>query len=117
MTAWRRMQDWLVMVLGLLLALTPLGFARDPWSVGAWVSYVAGGLLITSGLWSASTPDAAFGLEWAVPLLISALLAVAPWLLGYTDDHLHASLGWAISALVVSTSLGELVFGPELAPA
>ena len=117
MTAWRRMQDWLVMVLGLLLALTPLAFARDPGSVGVWVCYVIGGLLLASGLWSASTPEASFGLEWATPLLLALLLAIAPSSLGYVEDRLVAIAGWVAAALVVVTSLGELVLGPDLAPA
>lgn len=117
MTAWRRMQDWLVAVIGLVLVLTPLGLARDPGSVGAWVCYIVGALLVAGGLWSASTSEASFGLEWATPLLLSAVLAIAPWSLGYTEDRLVAIAGWVAALLVVVTSLGELILGPELAPA
>lgn len=117
MTAWRRMQDWLVMVQGLLLMLIPLAFARDPGSIGAWVCYVIGGLLLASGLWSASTAQASFGLEWATPLLLALLLTIAPSSLGYLEDRLVAIGGWVTAALVIVTSLGELVLGPDLAPA
>lgn len=117
MTAWRRMQDWLVAVIGLVLVLTPLGSARDPGSVGAWTCYAIGLLLVASGLWSASTPDASFGLEWTMPLLLSAVLAIAPWSLGYAEDRLVTIAGWVAAVLVVVTSLGELILGPELAPA
>jgi hypothetical protein len=116
MTAWRRMQDWLVMVLGLLLALAPLGFARDIGSVGAWTCYVVGGLLVAGGLWSASTPDAWFGLEWSIPLLLGGVLIVLPWLVGYSDERFTAALSGLIGTLVVLTSLGELILGPDFAP-
>ena len=52
---WTRWQDWGAVVIGVLIALSPLVTANDTASL--WIRVVFGVLLAASGLWSLSQPE------------------------------------------------------------
>src|SRR5216684_5363245 len=70
MNAWKRWQDWSVVVLGAILFVTPFVFAETSQTVATGAAYVLGVLLVLAGLGNAAISKAG-GLE-----IIPAILAV-----------------------------------------
>ncbi len=109
MTAWRRWQDWATVLLGIIAIATPFVFAIDLAGSAAWSAYVLGGLLVLSGLWSASTSEPNAGIEW-IPAIVGIALLAAPWLVNYTTVTELAWMSWIVGVLAILNSGGELLF-------
>src|ERR1044072_990582 len=77
---WRRWQDWAALVIGVLVALSPVGVTTSAAAVGGPV--VLGVLLAIDGLWSLAVPGSAAS-EY-VHIVLGVLLFLAPWVLGYS---------------------------------
>ncbi len=112
MTAWKRWQDWATVLLGVIAVATPFVFGIDLASTPAWTAYVMGILLVLGGLWAASTPEPNTAIEW-VPLVLGAVLFVAPWVLSFTSVGTMAWMSWIIGGLAVVNGGGELLFGQK----
>jgi hypothetical protein len=78
---WTRWQDWGAVVIGVLIASSPLVTANDTASL--WTRVVFGVLLAASGLWSLSQPESVAS-EY-VHIALGVLLFIAPWVMRYTD--------------------------------
>lgn len=108
MRAWSRWQDWGTMLLGIVLIATPFIFGVALDSVAAYTAYVIGGLLVVTGLWTASTEEPETIAETA-PLILGAALFVAPWVLQFTGVTEIAWMSWIIGALAVVNAGAELL--------
>lgn len=108
MTAWKRWQDWATIVLGLIVLATPFYFNVALGSAVAWTAYAAGVLLVLGGLWSESTDQPNQVIE-AIPLVVGALLFIAPWVVGFTATPTMAWMAWIVGGLSVLNSGAELV--------
>ena len=97
--AWKRWQDWVTVVLGVLLFIAPFAFAATANQSAAWTAYAGGVLLAIAGLWSLSSPANQFS-EWA-EVVIGILVFIAPWVLGFTGLTPIAWSAWIAGVLAV----------------
>jgi len=105
MTVWRRWQDWVVVGLGVVLFLTPIGFAETAQTVATSTLYALGALIVLGGLWNAAMRQAG-GLE-LIPSVLAVILFVSPWAFGFTAVTALAWSAWII-AILVAITLGSL---------
>ena len=99
MNAWKRWQDWSVVVLGAIMFLTPFVFGQTSQTVAASAAYVLGVLLVLAGLGNAATAKAG-GFE-IVPAILAVVLFVSPWSFGFTAVTALAWSAWIVAILVV----------------
>jgi SPW repeat len=97
--AWRRWQDWAIVIIGILLFIAPFVFGATVGSTVAWTAYVGGVLLFIGGLWSLSSPPTRFT-HWA-EVVIGILLFIAPWVLAFTAFMAMAWSAWIAGILAV----------------
>src|SRR6202163_967632 len=105
MTAWRRWQDWSVVVLGAIMFVTPFVFGETSQTVAAGAAYTLGVLLGLAGLGNAATAKAG-GFE-IVPGLLAVLLFVRPLIFGFTAVTALAWSAWIVAILIV-LAIGSL---------
>jgi hypothetical protein len=105
MTAWKRWQDWSVVVLGAIMFVTPFVFGETSQTVAASAAYVLGVLLVLAGLGNAATAKAG-GFE-IVPAVLAVILFVSPWLFGFTAVTALAWSAWIVAILTV-VAIGTL---------
>jgi hypothetical protein len=105
MTAWKRWQDWSVVVLGAIMFVTPFVFGETSQTVAASAAYVLGVLLVLAGLGNAATAKAG-GLE-IVPAILAVILFVSPWIFGFTAVTALTWSAW-IAAILVVLAIGSL---------
>ncbi len=106
MTAWRRWQDWTVVVLGAIMFVTPFVFGDTGQTVAASVAYVLGLLVILAGVAGAAmVRSGGFAL---VPAVLAVILFVSPWLFGFTAVTALAWSAWII-AILIALAVGSEV--------
>src|ERR1700680_344468 len=81
MTAWKRWQDWSVVVLGAVMFVTPFVFGETSQTVAASAAYALGVLLVLAGLGNAAIAKAG-GFE-IVPAILAVILFVSPGSVGF----------------------------------
>jgi hypothetical protein len=96
---WKRFQDWLTVVVGVLLFIAPFAFGATANQAAAWTAYAGGVLLVIAGLWSLSSPANHLA-EWA-EIVVGVLLFLAPWALGFTGLAALAWSAWIAGILAV----------------
>lgn len=97
--AFRRWQDWSVVVLGAIMFVTPFVFGDTSYSVAASAAYVLGALIALTGLVNAAIARVT-GFELA-PVILAVILFVSPWLFGFTSVTALAWSAWIVAILVV----------------
>src|SRR2546430_1858041 len=88
--AWTRWQDWAAVVLGVVLALSPL--VVDTSTRAMWTMIALGVLLGVSGLWSLAMP-ASVTSEGA-HMAFGVLAFISPWVMGYSAMQGAAWTSW-----------------------
>ena len=104
---WRRWQDWVSVVLGVLLFITPFVFGATAITPAAWAAYIGGVLLVIVGIWSLSSPKNQ-SLEWA-EVLVGVLVFIAPFVLGFASLSTMAWSAWIAGVLAVVLA-GSVLF-------
>ncbi len=99
MMAWKRWQDWVNVVLGVLLFITPFVFGGAAMPMAEYAHFVLGVLLFLVGLYLLARPEH-WQVEWA-QIVLGILLFISPWVLGYTTLTQLAWSAWIIGVLVV----------------
>ncbi len=92
MKAWTRWQDWVSLVLGVLLFISPWVFSTSTRIVG-----VIGVILALWALASLSTATIAEGIS----LILGVWLFISPWVLGFAALSAAAWTAWIIGILFV----------------
>jgi hypothetical protein len=105
MTAWKRWQDWVVVVLGALLFVSPLVFGETSQTVASSSVYFLGVLVALAGVLNAAMRQAG-GLEF-IPAALAVILFVSPWAFGFTGITALAWSAWII-AILIAVALGTL---------
>ena len=105
MTAWKRWQDWSVVVLGAIMFLTPFVFAETTQTVAASAAYVLGALIVVAGLLNAAMARAG-GLE-IIPAVLAVILFASPWVFGFSAVTALAWSAW-IAAILIVLAIGSL---------
>jgi hypothetical protein len=104
MTAWRRWQDWTVVVLGAIMFVTPFVFGDTAQTVAASVAYVLGLLIILAGVVSAAlVRSSGFAI---VPAVLAVILFLSPWLFGFTGVTALAWSAWIV-AILIALAIGS----------
>jgi len=94
---WRRWQDWAALVIGVLVALSPIVVTT---TVGAaWSLIVLGVLLALTGLWSLAVPGSVAS-EY-VHIVLGVLLFISPWVLLYSALTGASWTSWVGGVLAV----------------
>ncbi len=109
----RRWLDWVSLLAGGWLFVSPwvLGYASVP--VAAWTAFILGGLVVVTALWAltareARTPE-------LVNALFGALVFVAPWVLGFVAERAARIDAWIVGAVIVVAALwAAMAERPEL---
>ena len=98
---WKRLQDWLTVVIGVLLFILPFVLGATGNQAAAWTAYAGGVLLAIAGSWSlmSSSPANRFA-EWS-EIVIGVLVFLAPWALGFTGLTALAWSAWIAGILAV----------------
>jgi uncharacterized membrane protein len=111
MSAWKRWQDWAIVVLGIVLFITPLtvpfisrGTAT---AAAAYTAYVMGLLFVGAGLYVLANPTKLLG-EW-IQVLLSALLIASPFVIGFSGVVVVAYTAWFIGVLAILLAGSVLV--------
>ncbi len=105
MTAWKRWQDWSVVVLGAIMFVTPFVFGETSQTLAANAAYVLGVLVALAGLGNAATQRVS-GFE-IVPAILAVVLFVSPWVFGFTAVTALAWSAWIVAILIV-LAIGSL---------
>lgn len=98
--AWSRWEDWGAVVLGVLLALSPIVFSTS--AAARTTMIVLGVLTVAVGLLSLARPGL-MATEW-ITLVFGVLLFISPWVLSYTAFTGAAWTSWIIGVLTVAAA-------------
>ena len=108
MKAFSRWQDWTVIAIGVLVAITPFVFGEAS-AYGVYSAVGLGVLIALAGLWMAFLEKPGF-VAWFAPIL-GVILFFTPWLFGFTDQ------AYAMWAAFIGGALAVVVGGYELVSA
>jgi hypothetical protein len=100
MKTWTRWQDWVSLVLGVLLFISPWVFgtaANGASSWDAWILGILGILLAVFALAFLSSASISRGLS----LALGVLLFISPWVLGFAALSSAAWVAWILGVLFV----------------
>ena len=118
MSAWKRWQDWVIVVLGVLLFIAPLGtpyvFGGVATATAAYTAYAIGVLIAAIGLFLLANPAKVVG-EW-IQVLLGLVLVASPFLLGFSGVVVVAYTAWTIGALAVLLA-GSMILARRRRPA
>lgn len=90
MGTWKRWEDWAVVALGLIMALTPIWAQHLGSSVPMMIT--SGTLLVIVGLVNLGGPNL-YGIEVG-QLLASVVAIILPWLGGFAGANVPALTSW-----------------------
>lgn len=104
----RRWQDYGMAIVGLLLLISPIGFASGLGAVDAWAAYVLGAIVLLLGAAKLAIPS--FRYEEAFQVALAVVVFFSPWLFGFAAVTGMAWTAWilavALVLLVASESYG-----------
>ena len=115
MSTWTRWQDWVGVVLGVLLFISPFVFGGMVSPGAEWTAFIGGALLTVIALVDLSNPANRAG-EWTEGVL-GVLLFIAPWVLGFTGLSAMAWSAWIVGVLSVLLAGSVLFSGDAQRPA
>lgn len=98
---WMRIQDWVTLIVGVFLALSPLWF--DVSTGGTWAMIIIGAVIAVMALVALAMPGAYFD-EWAMALA-GVVAFVAPWVFSYYDYNAAAWASWIVGVVVAVSAL------------
>lgn len=101
---WTRVQDWISLVAGLYLALSPLWF--DVATAATWAMVGTGAVIAVMALVALAMPGAYVD---EAAMVVGGLAAVlSPWLFSFTEETGAAWSAWAVGGVVVISALAAL---------
>lgn len=98
---WTRFQDWVTLLAGVFLALSPIWV--DVSTGGAWAMVIIGAAIGVLALIALALPGAVVD-EWAAAAG-GVVAFVAPWLFSYSEQNGAAWTSWIVGAVVVVFAL------------
>lgn len=108
---WTRPQDWISLVAGAFLVLSPLWV--DVSAGGAWAMVLIGLAVVALSLIALARPGAYVD-EW-LTAAAGALAFLAPWLFGYADEPGAAWTSWIVGVIVVISALSAVPVSRQVA--
>jgi uncharacterized membrane protein HdeD (DUF308 family) len=101
---WTRVQDWLVLVAGGYLALSPLWV--DVSTAGTWAMVIIGVAVAAVSVVALAMPGA-YADEW-LTVAAGVVAFIAPWVLSYTESTAAAWTSWVVGIVVAGLALSAL---------
>ncbi|MFF5987992.1 SPW repeat protein [Prauserella flavalba] len=101
---WTRPHDWAEVVLGAVLALSPIWMDTD--NAAMWTMIVLGALIALDGLVSLAMPGLIYG--EGLQVVLGALAFISPWVMTYTELDGAAWTSWIVGALTVLAGAAAL---------
>ena len=99
MSAFRRWQDWAVVVAGLVMIAAPYVFSETSNSNALWATGLIGGAVAICGLLAASTRYA--GMMEALPALAGIVAFAAPFVVNYTNLTATSWTSYIVGAIAI----------------
>ena len=109
MKAWTRWQDWVSLVLGVLLFISPWVFAFAQGSSG-WDAWIVGVIGVILALIALGALAAATTVE-VISVILGVWLFISPWVLGFSTLSGAAWTAWIIGILFVIANGWTLLQG------
>ncbi|QBD77427.1 hypothetical protein EPA93_16080 [Ktedonosporobacter rubrisoli] len=100
MKAWTRWQDWVSLVLGVLLFISPWIFGTAMYGTSSWDAWIVGIVGVILALLALAFINAAMPLRW-ISLILGVWLFISPWVLGFATLSAAAWTAWIIGILFV----------------
>lgn len=100
MKAWTRWQDWVSLVLGVLLFISPWVFSTSTNGSSSWNAWIVGVIGVILALWALAFLSTATIAEW-ISLILGVWLFISPWVLGFAALSSAAWTAWIIGILFV----------------
>lgn len=100
MKAWSRWQDWVSLVLGVLLFISPWVFSTSTNGSSSWNAWIFGVIGVLLALWALAFLHTAPIGRW-ISLIIGVWLFISPWVLGFAALSSAAWTAWLIGILFV----------------
>ena len=100
MKAWTRWQDWVSLVLGVLLFISPWVFSTSTNGSSSWNAWIVGVIGVILALWALASLSTATIAE-GISLILGVWLFISPWVLGFAALSAAAWTAWIIGILFV----------------
>ncbi|MFD4180397.1 SPW repeat protein [Rhodococcus sp. NPDC058514] len=108
--AMARWQDWAAVVIGVVVALSPMWM--DTNNAARWSMVVLGVLVAVAGLAHMMSSEMAF-VPWAMGAL-GVLMFLSPWVMGFADMAGAAWTSWIGGVLTALTAMAAMPEGSRL---
>jgi membrane-bound ClpP family serine protease len=108
MKAWTRWQDWVSLVLGVILFITPWVFGTALYGWSSWDAWIVGVIGVILALLALALLRISTVFEWLL-LILGVWLFISPWLLGFAVLSPAAWVAWIIGILFVVANGWALV--------
>ncbi|HHW10029.1 MAG TPA: SPW repeat protein [Firmicutes bacterium] len=109
MSPWKRWQDWVKVVLGAWMIVTPWIFGITGETNASWNSWILGIIFAAIGIWALASPGIK-ALEW-VSGIAGAWVFFSPWVLSFSNLANASWNAWIVgliaAALAVWTAAGS----------
>ena len=105
MTAWKRWQDYVTMLFGVFLFISPFVFGETSHGAATVSAYVLGVLLFISGILAAMNRESRRSLFVNAPGIVAVITFVAAVVLGFAGGNGIAGIAWTAGALAILTIL------------
>lgn len=110
MGAFKRWQDWLIVLAGICVVAAPYVFGETSSAGTLWATGIIGVLLVLTALLASST-ERANSIEW-LPGIMGGIVFLAPWVFGYSDLTSTAWTSWAAGAVAMLAAIEVTVTAP-----
>lgn len=100
MRAWTRWQDWVSLVLGIILFITPWIFGTAINGARSWDAWILGIIGVVLALIALAMVSAATVTEW-IAVVLGIVLFISPWVFGFATLGAAAWPAWIIGVLFV----------------
>ena len=100
MKAWTRWQNWVSLVLGVILFITPWVFGTAMNGASSWDAWIIGVIGVILALVALAFVSAAWIPEY-LSVALGVLLFISPWVLGFAALSSAAWAAWIIGILFV----------------
>jgi membrane-bound ClpP family serine protease len=100
MKKWTRWQDYVSLVLGFVLFVSPLVLAFTAHPAITWNALVVGVITVLLALWALAVPETTVP-EWII-VVLGIWLFLSPWILSFATVSAAAWAAWIIGVLLVA---------------
>ena len=100
MKSWTRWQDWVSLVLGVILFITPWIFGTAINGTRSWDAWILGIIGVVLALIALAMVSAATVTEW-ISVVLGIVVFISPWVFGFATLGAAAWPAWIIGVLFV----------------